>query len=100
MNGAVINVRVEPQIKIQAHDVAEELGLSLSGLVNAFLKQLVRTRAISFKVSEEPSDYLIETIKKSEDDIKTGNVTSFYSGEDALKYLDKLIAHDRRKKKN
>jgi antitoxin component of RelBE/YafQ-DinJ toxin-antitoxin module len=41
MYTAVINVKTHPEIKSQAKKIAEELGFSLSSLVNAYLKQLI-----------------------------------------------------------
>jgi len=97
-NTAVINVKVNPELKVQAQNLAEELGFSLSSLVNACLKQIVRTRIVSFDASEEPSEYMIKALKESKADIKAGRVVSFESGKEALKYLDKLIDNDKKHK--
>ena len=89
MNGAVINVRVDSQTKVQAQNVAEELGFSLSGVIHAFLKQLIRTQAVSFAVSEEQSDYLIKTLKESDKDIKAGQVSPLFTNvTGAIKWLN------------
>jgi len=97
-NTAVINVKVNPELKVQAQNLAEEFGFSLSSLVNACLKQIVRTRTVSFDASEEPSEYMIKALKESKADIKAGRVVSFESGKEALKYLDKLIDNDKKHK--
>lgn len=88
MNTAVINVKVSPDLKAQAQNLAEELGFSLSSLINACLKQMVRTKAVSFNVSEEPTDYLIKMLEESKEDIKQGRISpSFDNTKDAIKWL-------------
>jgi addiction module RelB/DinJ family antitoxin len=101
MNTAVINIKTQPEIKKKAQVIAAELGFSLSSLINAYLKQLVKTKSISFSVlKEEPTDYLLKSLKQSKKDIKNGRVVSFNNGDDAISYLDKLIEHDRNPSKN
>lgn len=100
MNTAVINVKVSPDLKAQAQNLAEELGFSLSSLINACLKQMIRTKTVSFNVTEEPTDYLLKALEESKKDIKAGRVVSFRNGEEALDYLDKLIANDKKTRRN
>jgi len=90
MNTAVINIRTDAKLKSSAQKIAEDFGLSLSALINGFLKHLIKTKKITFSVSEEPSDYLIKSIKEAEEDWKKGNYYSFKNPKDALKFLDKL----------
>lgn len=98
MNTAVINIKIEPDIKKKAQQIAGDLGFSLSSLINGYLKQLIRSKRVNFSLSEEPSDYLIQTLKESKEDIKAGRVISFKNSQDALGYLDEMIAHDQRTK--
>lgn len=100
MNTAVVNVKVDPQVKQEAQKVAKELGISLSGVINGFLKHLIRTKSIHFSLNEEPSDYLIRSLKESREDIKAGRVVSFASPEEEFRYLDKLIANDKKRKQS
>ena len=88
MQTAVVNVKVNPEVKKKAQEVAEELGFSLSGLINGYLKQLVRTKEVHFNM-EEPSEYFIKSMKESEADVKAGRVSpSFDNAEDAIAWLD------------
>lgn len=50
MQTAVINFKTEPNVKKKAQQVAKDLGFSLSSLLNAFLKQLIRDRTINFEI--------------------------------------------------
>ena len=88
-NTAVINVKVNPELKAQAQNLAEELGFSLSSLINACLKQIVRSGSVSFSVSEEPTEYMLNALKESKADIKAGRVSPFFDNDkDAIKWLD------------
>ena len=88
MNTAVINIKTEPETKKLAQQVASEIGVSLSSLINAYLKELARTKKVEFNAREEPSAYLIRTIKKAEENYKRGNTSpAFSNAKDAIKYL-------------
>lgn len=100
MDTAVVNVRVDTKVKKQAQKVARELGFSLSGLINGYLKQLVRTKAAVFNTEEEPTEYLLQALKESKADIKAGRVISFEKPGDVLKYLDKMIANEKKRARN
>lgn len=95
MNTAAIYIKTQPEIKAKAQKIAKTLGLSLSSLMDVWLKQLVKAKRVTFSAGEErPSKYLIESLKKSEEDIKAGRVTSFDSGEEAVKYFQSLEGNE------
>jgi len=90
MNTAIINIKTTPETKKEAQKVADELGLSLSTLVNALLKQVVRTQSISLSTTnEEPTQFLLMALKESAADKKAGRVSqTFDNVDDALNWLD------------
>lgn len=90
MNTAVVNVKVDKEIKKEAQEVAEDLGFSLSSLVNGFLRQLIRTKAVNFSIGFEPTPYLEDLLLESGKQVKKGEVVSFKSPEDAIKYVSGL----------
>lgn len=97
METAVINIKIDSKTKIQAQRVAAGLGFSLSSLINGYLRQLIRVKAISFNLTnEEPSEYLVQALKESEADRKTGRFTSFRSADEALGFLDKIIDENKK----
>lgn len=102
MNTAVINIKTDPQVKQKAQQLAGELGLSLSDVINSLLKQVIRTKIITLSVAdEEPTEYMIKALKESDKDIKAGRVLSFNKGQDAVKYFEELITKDEKRiKKN
>lgn len=90
MNTAVVITKTEPEVKKKAQQLAKELGVSLSSLLNAYLRQLIRTRKVEFDLGEEPSDYLIKDIKQAQRDRKAGRASPiFETGEEAAAWLKK-----------
>lgn len=90
MNTAVINIKTQPEVKTQAQEVAGKLGISLSSLINSFLKHLVRTKRITFSAREEPSAYLRAVIKKARENRKQGKASPIFdNAEDSLEWLQK-----------
>ena len=64
MKTAMLNIKIDPRVKKDAVKVAEDLGFSLSAIINASLKGLVREKSISFSLLE-PSDILKEAIRNA-----------------------------------
>jgi DNA-damage-inducible protein J len=88
MNSTVINIKTDIKVKKAAQKIVSDLGLSLSGAINGFLRQLIRDKKIIFTLNEgEPSEYLKESIRKSEEDIKKGRVYSFKNNREAIDFL-------------
>lgn len=90
MQTAAIYIRTELETKRKAQKVAKEIGISLSGLVNTYLKQVIRTKKVEFS-AEEPSEYLIKAIKKARENRKKGRGSPIFdNAEDAIAYLHKM----------
>ncbi|MBI3485997.1 type II toxin-antitoxin system RelB/DinJ family antitoxin [Candidatus Daviesbacteria bacterium] len=91
MNTSVVNVKIDPQTKKKAQDVAEQLGFSLSSLINAYLKQLIRTKTVNFSALEEnPSEYMLNSLKEAEEEIKRGEISpAFDNADEAIAWLNK-----------
>jgi len=84
---AVINIRLEPTFKKQAHKIAEDLGFSLSSLVNGYLHNLIKTKRVYYP-PEEPSEYLTKSIKQAEKNLERGLVSPpFSNAKDAMAWL-------------
>jgi addiction module RelB/DinJ family antitoxin len=97
MSTAVINIKTDPKVKAKAQKIASELGFSLSALINGYLNQLVRTKTIHFSVlEEEPSEYMIQALKESEEDRKKGRYSSFDSVDGASEFLDNIINENKK----
>ena len=91
MNYAVVATKVDPQTKKEAQKTAAELGMPLSVVIKAFLKQFIKTKSVEFSArDEEPSEYFVKTIKQAEKDLKEGRHSPvFKTGEEAVAWLEK-----------
>ena len=58
----VINIKTDKEIKEKAQELARELGVPLSTLVNAYLRQFIRTREFSFSLAYSMSPELEKII--------------------------------------
>lgn len=95
MNSATITF--EPDVKLEAQRTARQLGLSLSGLINRLLRDFVKAKKIEYDESH-PTQYMIDSLRESEEDYKAGRYISFNSVDDAIKYLRKEIKDERQSK--
>ena len=88
----MINIKADREVKETAQKIAMDLGLPLSGVINAFLKEFIRSRSISFSVIPKMSPAIEGLLSGIESDIKKGKNLSpvFSSAEAANSYLDNL----------
>ena len=87
----MITVKTDPKIKAEAQKIAKEMGLSLSGVINAYLSEFVRTKTLRVSLKEEiPSAALIKAIKESEAEYAKGETKSFDNVDDLIRDLKKL----------
>lgn len=84
MNTAVINIKTEAEVKRQSQKIAKEMGISLSGLINGFLKQLVRTKRVEFTLDETPNAYLRGVMKRAEKNYKTDKTSPIFTDNQKL----------------
>ena len=93
---ANVFARVEPEVKEQAEQVLDRLGIPMSNAVGMFLRQIVLQRGIPFEMKlpayEEPVAYGSLTkeqfdaeIEKGMEDIKAGRVYSADEVEEEMK---------------
>jgi antitoxin component of RelBE/YafQ-DinJ toxin-antitoxin module len=88
----VLNLKIEKTLKTEAQLVAEGFGIPLGTIVNALLRQFVRTKEISLNMSYEPTRFLQSVIKESEADLAKdkANRPESLGGKDFIKKLKKL----------
>lgn len=68
----VITLKADKQVKESAQRVASELGLTLSAVVNASLKQFVREKAIHLSVAPRMTPKLEKIAAQARKDYKAG----------------------------
>lgn len=86
----VINIKTDPKIKTAAQKIAKELGLSLSGILNAYLREFVRTKKVEVSLEPEPTPKFIKMMKEAKEEYERGEYVSFDNLKDALKHLDQI----------
>ena len=90
-------VRVDPEIKAQAEDVLNQLGMNMNGTINMFLTQIAREKQVPLNLS-------LNTEKKVKSDIKLSRKErdNGIDGVDAHQLLEdmkKIISDARANKK-
>ena len=88
----VIHIRADKEVKKNAAEAAKALGLSLSDVINAALRNFIRTREITFSHIPQMTPELEKYLGKVDKDIKNKKnlVGPFYSAKEANEYLDSL----------
>ena len=84
----LLTIKTDKSIKQMAQLVAEEIGVPLSTVINAFLKQFVRDKEVSFSASYKPSPYLREMIAITEKEYKEGKTVKCNSVKELMKSLE------------
>ena len=86
----VISVRTDKKIKNAAAQVAKSAGLSLSALINSYLRQIVATRRIELYAPEPMTPKLESLVAEVEAELVDGKVSKkFFKAEDFLADLKK-----------
>jgi len=81
-----MHIKVDKDIKDKSADIAKSLGLSLSTIVNASLRNFVKTETFSVSAGEEITPYMASWIAEIEKDKKTSkNVSGPFSSIAELK---------------
>lgn len=87
-----IQIRVDKKTKEEANELFEELGTSMSGAVNMFLKQCVNTGSIPFRIRRpRPSKELLEAIEEAEALAKDPNAEVYHTFEEYQSAMQKVI---------
>lgn len=58
-----MNIRVDEGIRAEAESIFEQLGLTMSGAVNMFLRQVVREKAVPLSMELDPM-FTSRTVKE------------------------------------
>lgn len=86
----VMSIRVDQDVKAAAQEVAQSAGISLSTLVNSYLRQVAATRRIELYAPEPMTPKLEALIAQVEAELEAGQVSeSFTSVDDFLADLKK-----------
>ena len=85
-----ISVSIDKTTKDEAQNLAQSLGLTLSSLINAYLKQVIIPRRIELYAPEPMTPKLEKLIAEAEAEVAAGEVSGpFDNVEDFLADLKK-----------
>ena len=91
MNTSIINIKTDLETKEQLKTFALYLGLPVSALLNAQIKQMLRTGKVEFSLSLEPTPYLEAIIKEAEADYQNNqHITTTETDAETLDFLRSL----------
>lgn len=92
MPKTIINIRTEKEVKITVQKLAKDLGLSLSDVMNAALRNFIRSREVYFSNIPQMTPEFERLLGGIEKDIEAKKNLSpaFDSADQAMKYLNSL----------
>ncbi len=91
MKTAIINVKVDEQVKKRAQAVAGGFGIPLSTLLNAYLIELGNTGQIHFTTVEPMTEKMEKVIEQAQAEIAAGETSGpFETLEELFEHLDNL----------
>lgn len=85
----VLNIKTDKEVKDQAQMLAQRLGVPLSTVVNAYLKEFIRAREVRLSLEPVPRPAVAQLLKNAVRDRKAGKNISGRLTSDAavLDYL-------------
>jgi len=85
----LLTIKTDKDLKEAAQQVAGELGFPLGTLVNAYLRQVVNTRAVAFRAPFVPNSKTARMLRKSLADASAGrNMSPLFSN---VKEMDEWL---------
>lgn len=89
MSKTLLNVKTDKKVKEEAQKIAKELGVPLSTVVNAYLKEFVREKSVHLSLEPTVRPEVEKLLTQASSDYKNGKNVSrtFAVAAEALKYL-------------
>ncbi len=86
----ILNIKTDEEVKQSAQRIAKELGLPLSTVVNAYLKEFVRNREVRFSLEPQLRPEVEKLLKRAAADYRTRkNIAGpFSTAREMAAYLD------------
>ncbi|MFH1967138.1 MAG: DUF6364 family protein [Patescibacteria group bacterium] len=81
MNTA-ISIRTDLAVKNAAQEIAQSVGISLSALINSYLRQVIATRRIELYAPEPMTPKLESLIAEVEAELQSGKVSRKFTDVD------------------
>ena len=86
-----MNIRMDEDTRKRLKEFAGQVGIPATSLVNASIKQMLRSQQVTFNTSLEPTPYLEKLLKEAEADYKADrNITTISNKAELEAYFDTL----------
>ena len=82
-NDSYIQARIDPNIKKQARDVLDKLGISMSEAIGIYIRQIVLRQAIPFEL-KLPNQATLQAVEQ----LESGNGVTFDNADKLLEDLE------------
>lgn len=87
----ILNIKTDKKLKEEARKVSGELGLPLSTVVNAFLRQFVRDKEITFSANNyRPTPYLERVLTNAQREFEADDVRGPMTADEMMAHLKTL----------
>ena len=86
----ILNIKTDKVLKIEAQKTAEEFGIPLGTIMNALLRQFVRTKEINLDMSPRPSKLLIDAINEAESEMSAMVKNDAKTSQELISHLKNL----------
>lgn len=90
MASTTISLRTDTELKAQAEEILNQLGMTLNGTFNMLLNQIVREKSVPLSLSLASQNSLYADLLVAEDERRNGYVGR--SGDEMLKDFDLIVA--------
>lgn len=88
---SVINLKTDPELKKRAAKTADELGISISAVLNNELRRFAAEQSVVFDVPEVPNEQTAKVLATSKTKIDSGDFHAFKNNDEALEFLAKEL---------
>lgn len=85
----LLNIKTDAEVKRGVKKIAEEIGMPVSTIINAYLKQLIRERRVDFSLPLIPNKKTAKRLRQAHADYEKGRNISpvFESAEEMDAWL-------------
>jgi len=92
MNNAIINIRIDKEVKEKAQKLAQALGFPLSTILNAYLNQFIRTKEVHFYLEGKLKPSVKKRLNRFQREVMENKNLSptFRTGQEMDDYLKSL----------
>jgi DNA-damage-inducible protein J len=80
--------KIDKEVKAQAQATAKKMGIPLSTLINAYLRDIAATGRVEFTATEQMTPQMERIIQGFKEELKKGDLSpTFDDTEEAIEYL-------------